>query len=724
MPNFIVCLLITSIVVLLSLIVNTSVFISLYKNKNTQSSLSTKLAILLCITFSYLSDVDAVIWFSLYSSINITEIKTFNLFQICYFISLGYFLKTKYESFSQHQFFALNQLCLNIFFVTFIVFNTASAAYDVCLAHINKIIAIEFVWISILLIYTLLILILYTRNLRKYLSFTMTSKLSSQFTVRFIFYIIQQINLVFIIAIITLFYGVLFLLSNIFLTFWFIEIWLFIFFKTAIIICLYLTFNFNQKYYLSMCKYGHLLCNSMCGKVPNKQQPLLNVNNDSYNVDQIVIIHNHDCNNHDVAHCRSVQSICKILKLYDNSNTNNISELFNKINYSFGSLLNDFSHLLSFHDSEEEFDRIHQLLNQNTMHMLYGDCKIYMRHSRRRYMSITEEKHQFNHDDTFTNDKDTIQYILDKLHAYYYHSYDTLLRYKWQSNTLDQNKQIMNLHKLMKIQSQKDNFINNNKFSSNLNLEKNSNNIYSFGQRFEYDIDEKNEWLITPIYDGIKQELIDNKICSISFNIYNIEYSKCIHYSKSDHVKSLKNRIQNEELIINHILSLLIYCNCDQYQNKWSSTFRRIPNNENCISLKTRHSHFYYCSKYLRALVEYFGEQFVDKHNRDKTLYHGVSEVLYFERTITQFHGPLSTSEQINVALRFSGHIGIILALKYSFSTYPLNAKYFSCSYFSDYVNEKECLLIGGMPMMIIINIININNGEIYKRYINALNII
>ena len=43
--------------------------------------------------------------------------------------------------------------------------------------------------------------------------------------------------------------------------------------------------------------------------------------------------------------------------------------------------------------------------------------------------------------------------------------------------------------------------------------------------------------------------------------------------------------------------------------------------------------------------------------------------------------------------------------------------------HFIDYVSEKECIFIG-IPVMIITNIININNGNIYRKYINALNIV
>ena len=49
------------------------------------------------------------------------------------------------------------------------------------------------------------------------------------------------------------------------------------------------------------------------------------------------------------------------------------------------------------------------------------------------------------------------------------------------------------------------------------------------------------------------------------------------------------------------------------------------------------------------------------------------------------------------IAYRFSAGNGLVLELKYSFSQFPLKAKYFDCAFFSDYVSEKECLFIGGL---------------------------
>ena len=88
-------------------------------------------------------------------------------------------------------------------------------------------------------------------------------------------------------------------------------------------------------------------------------------------------------------------------------------------------------------------------------------------------------------------------------------------------------------------------------------------------------------------------------------------------------------------------------------------------------------------------------------------------------------NGPLSTSTEPQVAFNFGAGNELVLELQYKFSEYPLLSKYFDCSFFSDFVNEKECLFIGGIPMLIITNIINISqNNKNYKKYIKSVNTI
>eukprot|EP01084_Bolivina_argentea_P076194 138081_1 len=99
----------------------------------------------------------------------------------------------------------------------------------------------------------------------------------------------------------------------------------------------------------------------------------------------------------------------------------------------------------------------------------------------------------------------------------------------------------------------------------------------------------------------------------------------------------MQNRNKSKQLLYDYILTLLIYCNCDNFQNKWSESFRFIIKHETNISLKQRHSYFYHLSVNLRNLIEYFGDKLIK--NKSATFYHGVAQILYFTQTITQFNG-------------------------------------------------------------------------------------
>eukprot|EP01084_Bolivina_argentea_P105076 188090_1 len=474
------------------------------------------------------------------------------------------------------------------------------------------------------------------------------------------------------------------------------------------LICMHLSFDFNSKHYDICCKSCHYCCIHTCDihtckschyccKSQNEYQ-ILNAN---VSDNSLQLTTYNSCS--DQTSCNCNLNECVVYKcLFEILNQNNFS-VDDVLKYDLCEILNNFHHMLLCHDSEPDFKTIYDELNP-TCHF---DTCCY--HIMRRQQSQHEQQFQY---DTKSR---IIQTVLNKLHSFYCHSYDAGLRSVIQ---LDTNSDIS--YNNFNSRNNNRNLQFTSKFNSDLGIEQNNRNIYSFGQRFKYELSDEKEWIVTPIYNTFKQELIENKT-HISIDIYNYEYDKCKHYMETNHVKML-NVNQNYKLLMNHILSLLIYCDCDIYQNIWSATYRRVSLDESDESLIMRHSYFYHSSKYLRELIEFFGEQLIN--NTHKSFYHGVNKILYFTKTVAQFNGPLSTSSEINVAINFSNNIGMVLELKYSFSTYPLNAKFFECTSFSDYPNEKECLFIGGIPIMIITNIINVTNGRIYKKYINSLNVI
>eukprot|EP01084_Bolivina_argentea_P169825 294339_1 len=300
------------------------------------------------------------------------------------------------------------------------------------------------------------------------------------------------------------------------------------------------------------------------------------------------------------------------------------------------------------------------------------------------------------------------QNVLDKIHCYYVHSIATQ-----HAEESKYNKFVSHIEQIA--------------LSHKHTVNSNDCNIYGFGVLFQYiactnESNESNEIVVTEKYCNFKQEVLQNGLEKFEYKLFLVE--KCEILMKSDYMKNvLLVNENNIALNSKHILSVLLYCNFDEYQKKWSETYRRIPLNETNECMIRRHSYYYHSSCSLKELVENFGTNLAVNDSKNITFYHGISTEMLFIRTITQIYGPMSASTDINVALRFTTNKGLILQLKYAFSYYPISAKYFDCSYLSDFTEEKECLFLGGIPIMIISNIINVLNiNENYKLYIKSLN--
>eukprot|EP01084_Bolivina_argentea_P016270 30477_1 len=281
--------------------------------------------------------------------------------------------------------------------------------------------------------------------------------------------------------------------------------------------------------------------------------------------------HNIDLNNQIciIEQCKLYQQLFRLLNEYNSDEYFEDSDSDKMCN-----ILNAFHHVLQFHDSDQQFKQIYDELNKQCK---YQSCKIYNRHNIRRRHHHIEDEYKSNQS-TYAY---TTQHILDKLHSFYLHSYDTCMRTRYTDMDVIQQKG------LLKRDSDHDQFMySNNKFNSKLHISNNDKkeNIYSFGERFEYE-DEKQQLFVKQKYATLKEEVLTN---NMSIDIYNAEMKKCTLYSNTKHIKTLKKRNLEHNICTSHILSLLIYCNCDTYQNKWSETYRRIPLREDTLSLKNR----------------------------------------------------------------------------------------------------------------------------------------
>eukprot|EP01084_Bolivina_argentea_P077803 141160_1 len=361
---------------------------------------------------------------------------------------------------------------------------------------------------------------------------------------------------------------------------------------------------------------------------------------------------------------------------YDNNELINITPV-----------LDDFLHLLSVDNKRNQFDPFPYHYSCSI-----DKCKIF----RRNYRNRTHDRVQQKADVT---DIAKLQ-IMDKIHCYFHHSSD-----------------ICNTQVIETIVE------NNHKYDRYMQLT--PTKIYSIGYQFEYDMEHNiqstipNSYYvryIEPKYLSLKQELLYNEICAMSVEQFVVEYQKAQIHHISYHKKK-----HYDEILIQNILAIMIYCNYDVLQRRFSETYRLNDNIKCKNELIECHSTFYHMGKTLKYAVQHFGE------TTDNSLYHGIGEELIFPMITTQksslnVYCPLSTTSSFCVAVGFTQrNCGLILEFQQS-ADKNMCAKCFQTCWLSDFGNEMEHLFIQNTNGMYVSNIINMKHNIEFKIIIKCLN--
>ena len=277
------------------------------------------------------------------------------------------------------------------------------------------------------------------------------------------------------------------------------------------------------------------------------------------------------------------------------------------------------------------------------------------------------------------------------------------------------------------------------------------NGIYTMESNTGYSI---KHWYIPKKYQDLKHELFYNKIYQFTPNqfadILNASTIKLESWLKDSNCRKLESWApqwvkcygmqQNEQISVQHIMSLLFYTNFSKQSAAFSGTFRRQSPFESDESFKARNREFWNWSKLLRETVECFGQQMSTGLYTEgvKALYHGVSNALVFDSTLIKLCGPLSTTvgmyefcvihcsntafnkfyPEFEVAHNIFGSTGIVLSIQVGY----FSDLYWDCNYWSCYQNENERLFLGGQSVLTFITIRNIPLCINYAPYIKILN--
>ena len=140
---------------------------------------------------------------------------------------------------------------------------------------------------------------------------------------------------------------------------------------------------------------------------------------------------------------------------------------------------------------------------------------------------------------------------------------------------------------------------------------------------------------------------------------------------------------------IDNLCSLILYTDFSELSSHFSRSFRKIHPFESFENVKIRNSYYWWWSKILRQTVELYGN---DQYNGlSGPFFCGLSFVMNIPQYQIKLNSPTSTSQHMEVAIKFAGDNGIIIELDVGKSDYAMELlRGFDCSWISKYKEEDE----------------------------------
>eukprot|EP01084_Bolivina_argentea_P239543 402604_1 len=246
---------------------------------------------------------------------------------------------------------------------------------------------------------------------------------------------------------------------------------------------------------------------------------------------------------------------------------------------------------------------------------------------------------------------------------------------------------------------------------------------------------------IEPKYIHFKQELTKNEICTLSESQWNNTAEEATIHIQSNKVKTMvcfRERSAHcydmkygDNMLMDHLIALKVYCSYDYLQRKFSETFRtKITRNDKYERLKSfinRHANYYWFARRLIECVECFGLK-LDNNIDIIRVFHGVTKNFIFYSINAYITGPFSASTNYCVATNFSANTGVILEMcvdidRWNMKPYGVtpHIQCMDMQWISDFPHEQELFFIYGFKPLVIQNIIDGSNGIAYSRYISGL---
>eukprot|EP01084_Bolivina_argentea_P120619 213819_1 len=222
---------------------------------------------------------------------------------------------------------------------------------------------------------------------------------------------------------------------------------------------------------------------------------------------------------------------------------------------------------------------------------------------------------------------------------------------------------------------------------------------------------------VSPHSTCIRNEILESNFVTIEQWQKKIDI-KAKHYFNTSTVKKMRS----EGLQLEHLYSILLYCDWTELSSDFSSTFRKKSQFETIKSLISRHEKYYYFAKTLTETVNKYGinGRYEPPNGEYGPFYTGMSVVLNIPSFAIFLKGPCSTSKCKQVAKNFAKRNGILI--QFQNDTYNEGAlqNFFDCSWMSGYGEENERLFIAGNNRLRIASIIIINTAQNFKDFFHA----
>eukprot|EP01083_Nonionella_stella_P011432 32497_1 len=271
---------------------------------------------------------------------------------------------------------------------------------------------------------------------------------------------------------------------------------------------------------------------------------------------------------------------------------------------------------------------------------------------------------------------------------------------------------------------------------------------YLFGRKFCYWVygKKKNDpFYVQPKHRTLKDEMIRRRLSVSEWNEMNErgrQLMKCAECKRlSGNTPMLEKYKIHCEITLEHIMSILLYCNVHQVRYHFKLTFHPLhyEDGDNAFDTKVfikkwvkRHRKWSNFARLLRESVECFGAPFGMKMNSQKKVYYGIDTEIIFTKFKIGLIGPVSTTSNLYFMLSCMDHHmsnstnGLILRLSNASYPYCMNV-----NWLSGYSSESEYLFFGGNEFVNIHSIVhlssNLNGTQVesdYFYYINSFKLL